>query len=290
MKRTARACWRTSLLGWLLLAVVQTAAAQAPAAHLTQAFFYIEADAGWDAPVRVPAAVAQHAHTNTAATVALPHVRPRALASSGATLDALPEVAWYRLTVPPGTSTPQALHDALFLYLPRWQTIGTVAVYADSQLAWRTGGSRVWNSFNRPLWVPLAQDTSEPVPTVVWIRMASQQGVGGALSTAWIGTGDDLLWRWRLRNWLQTDLVSLTTGAYSIIGLFALAVWCVRRREPLYALFFLASVAHAMRAAHYVMGEQPPVLPDAWFGWITVNAVSWTQMCVFAFAFRVHGK
>ncbi|MFN3436889.1 MAG: sensor histidine kinase [Acidovorax sp.] len=287
MKRTARACWRTSLFGWVLLAVAQTAAAQEPATHLTQAFFYIEADAGWDAPVRVPAAVE---HQVDAAAVALPHVRPRALASSSDTQAAPPEVAWYRLTVPPGASTPQALHDALFLYLPRWQTIGTVAVYADSQLAWRTGGNRVWNSFNRPLWVPLAQDPREQVPTVVWIRMASQQGVGGALSSAWIGTGDALLWRWRLRSWLQTDLVSLTTGAYSVIGLFALAVWCVRRREPLYALFFLASVAHAMRAAHYVMGEPPPMLPDAWFGWMTVNAVSWTQMCVFAFAFRVHGK
>jgi signal transduction histidine kinase len=49
-------------------------------------------------------------------------------------------------------------------------------------------------------------------------------------------------------------------------------------------------VAHALRSAHYVMGEQPPVLPDAWFGWITVNSVAWVQICVFAFAFRVHRK
>ena len=38
------------------------------------------------------------------------------------------------------------------------------------------------------------------------------------------------------------------------------------------------------------MGEQPPLLPDGWFGWMTVNSVGWVQVCVFAFAFRVHRK
>jgi signal transduction histidine kinase len=147
----------------------------------------------------------------------------------------------------------------------------------------------VWNSFNRPLWVALADAADGPRPSTVLVRMASQQGVGGALSTAWTGTADALLWRYRVRSWLQSDLVGLTAGSFLVIGLFSLAVWCVRRRESLYALFFAASVVNALRTPHYTMGDLPPMLPDAWFGWFTVNSLGWTMVCVFLFSFRVHG-
>jgi signal transduction histidine kinase len=274
----------------LLLVAPAAASAQSPVAesgavHLTQARLVPEPGGDWVAPAEVPASIAQAAD---GAVVALPHVRPRAVAAAEDTVHAPPEVAWYRLDVPDSLHPAQAQPAALFVYLPRWQTIGTVAVYAGERQVWRSRGSRVWNSFNRPLWVPLAQAGGEPAPRVVWIRVASQRGVGSALSTAWLGTEDELLWRWRVRSWLQTDLISLTAGAFFVIGLFSLAVWCVRRREPMYGLFFAASVIHALRSAHYVMGDQPPLLPDNWFGWITVNSVAWSQMCIFAFAFRVH--
>ncbi len=38
------------------------------------------------------------------------------------------------------------------LYIPRWQTIGTVAIYVDGVVAWQARGSRVWNSFTNPGW------------------------------------------------------------------------------------------------------------------------------------------
>ncbi|RZJ25826.1 MAG: histidine kinase [Haliea sp.] len=285
MKRTARACWRISLALAIGLAALLPAAWAQPA-HLLQAVRVPEAGAGWDAPATVPPAIAT---TPDAATVTLPHVQPRAIAAAQTTALALPEVGWYRLDIPASLRAP-ANPGEVVLYLPRWQTVGNITVYAGDRLAWRSSGSRVWNSFNRPLWVPLAEAAAAPVPEVVWIRLASQPGVGGAISTARVGTADELRWRWRLRSWLQTELISLTAGAFVVVGLFSFAVWCVRRREPIYVLFFAAAVAHALRSAHYVMGEQPPVLPDAWFGWITVNSVAWVQICVFAFAFRVHRK
>ena len=213
--------------------------------------------------------------------VALPHHRHRSLAADSSTVAAPPEVRWYRWPVTGGDRTTH-------LYLPRWQTIGTVAVYADGQLVYRTRGSRVWNSFNRPLWVPLAEATGAP-PSVVMIRMASQQGVGGAISTAWLGPEASLQWRYRVRLWLQSDLINLTAASFVVIGLFSMAVWCVRRRESLYALFFVTSVFGALRALHYTVGDLPPVLPDAWFGWITVNSLAWTMVSVFLFSFHVHG-
>lgn len=248
--------------------------------HIRSAQWRIEPGAPWDAPATMPAALADAAPWQN---TDLPHHRSRSLAADSRTVEAPPEVAWYRLAVPPG---------ATHLYLPRWQTIGTVAVYADGRLAYRTRGSRVWNSFNRPLWVPLvesAEAAQGAPPAAVFIRMASQQGVGGAISTAWLGTEEALLWRYRVRLWLQSDLVGLTAASFVVIGLFSLAVWCVRRRESLYALFFATSVVNALRALHYTMGDLPPVLPDAWFGWFTVNSLGWSMVCVFLFSFRVHG-
>ncbi|HVE51939.1 MAG TPA: ATP-binding protein, partial [Ramlibacter sp.] len=124
----------------------------------------------------------------------------------------------------------------------------------------------------------------------VHVRLASQQGVGSALSTLWIGTEDALLWRHRVRTFLQADLIAQSSAAFLILGLFSFAVWCVRRHEPMYALFFAASLGHLGRMLHYVVGDHPPLLPDDWFGWMTVNSVGWVMMCVFAFAFQVHGR
>lgn len=285
MKRIARACWRISAALALGLAACLPVA-RAEAVHLLRAVAIDESgEAGWDAPSAVPPAVTAGRGTE----VALPHAKPRAVASSSSTALAQPDVVWYRLELPPRAAAGIAPHELVF-YLPRWQTVGTVAVYAGDRLAWQSSGSRVWNSFNRPLWVPLAEAADAPAPGVVWIRMASQPGVGGAVSTAWAGSADDLRWRLRVRMLLQVDLIGVTAGAFLVIGLFALAVWCVRRDEPMYALVFLAAAAHAVRNVHKLVGDQPPWLPDAWFGWMTVNSLAWGQMLIFAFAFRLHGR
>lgn len=284
MKRIARACCAISAA--LAFGLLAAAPVDAEPSHLPGAAFVEEAGAGWDAPAAVPPEVAARADDRS---VTLPHAKPRAVAAPDATALAQPEVAWYRFDIPRQLRAAAAPQELVF-YLPRWQTVGSMAVYVGDRLAWRSSGSRVWNAFNRPLWVPLAQAPDAGVPDAVWVRMATQPGVGGAVSTAWAGRAEDLRWRYRLRMLLQVDLVGVTAGAFLVIGLFSLAVWCVRRNEPVYALVFAAAVAHAVRSAHYLVGEQPPWLPDAWFGWMTVNALAWGQVFVFAFAFRLHGR
>lgn len=298
MQPTSRACWLISkCVACLLLAMGLVACSgRGPgdgAAHIGQAAFRMEPGAGWEPPPEPPKAL-QDAGGWT--PVPLPHARPRSLAESNASLQAPPDVAWYRLTVPPGLPKQE-----LFLYLPRWQTIGIVAVYVDGHLVYRTRGSRVWNSFNRPLWVALsgsgrssdgspAEGSAGVQARAVWVRMASQQGVGGALSTAWVGTEDALLWRYNLRRFVQNDLISHTGAAFVVIGLFALAVGLVRRREPTYALFFAVSVVCVLRNWHYVVDDRPLPVPDDWFGWLTVNALGWAMVSTFAFAWQVHRK
>jgi hypothetical protein len=69
------------------------------------------------------------------------------------------DVLWWRLRAPGAVRAGEDVH----LYLPRWQTVGTVGVYADGQLIYRTRGSRVWNGSNRPLWLPLPRGDRKSV-------------------------------------------------------------------------------------------------------------------------------
>ncbi len=296
MPPTNRACSLIKVAAlWLLSAWLAACSGQGQggeALHLRQAGFRLQASAGWEPPPELPFSEQEAQGAQDPHEVPLPHARPRSLAERNASLQAAPEVAWYRLILPPGLPEQE-----LFLYLPRWQTIGIVAVYVDGRIVYRTRGSRVWNSFNRPLWVPLGGGNSnsnrsggaEP-PHTVWVRMASQQGVGGALSTAWVGTEDALLWRYNLRRFVQNDLISHASAAFLVIGLFALAVGLVRRREPIYLLFFAVAVTCGLRNLHYVVDDWPLPVPDDWFGWLTVNALGWAMVAAFAFALRVHRK
>lgn len=119
--------------------------------------------------------------------------------------------------------------------------------------------------------------------------MASQQGVGGAISTAWVGGEGELLWRYQVRSWLQADFTAMAAGAFVVIGIFAFAVWCVRRSEVMYVLFFATSVANALRMVQFTMGDVPLPISDDWFGWLTANSLGWSLVCVFLFTVRVHG-
>ena len=76
--------------------------------------------------------------------VSLPHVRARAAAGDPTRTGQPPEVAWYRTHVP--AAALEATPERPRLYIPRWQTVGTVAIYAGEALVWQTRGSRVWNT------------------------------------------------------------------------------------------------------------------------------------------------
>lgn len=271
---------------WLWLALGAAPAQAAPPQwRVDQAVLLHQPGAGWDAPAAVPRS---DMDITAGESVTLPHARARSVATPGYALDAQPEVVWYRL------AWPEALAHAgdapLALYLPRWQTIGNVAVYVDGVRLHGTGdqgGSRVWNSFNRPLWVPLGPAGAAHE---VLLRMASQPGVGGAVSRAWVGPVPELLASYRLRTWLQVDLLAIVSAVYVALGLMALAVWCVRRHDMPYLLFFAASLAHGMRVVHFTLGDQPLLLSDAWFGWLTVNAAGWSVLFIYLFVLRIHGQ
>lgn len=238
--------------------------------HLTTANFWLSPSSVWEPPHSLAqAGDGVEAPDTPWEEVDLPHARARELASP---LDAAarpPKVMWYRMQVP--AKALAASPRGARLYIPRWQTIGTLAVYGNDRLLWQSRGSRVWNSFNRPVWIDLGGVVPDGTALVVYVRMASMQGAGGALSSMWVGQAETLVLSWRVRSLLQADGVAFSRGSYLVIGLFALVLWLVRRRrnESMYLLFFLLSVFHLLATLPYLMGNESVGIPDVWFAWIT---------------------
>jgi signal transduction histidine kinase len=215
--------------------------------------------------------------------VPLPHRLRRGVANgTGARIG----TAWFRFDVPadPGW----AAGGRLRLYMPRWQTIGQVAVYADGQLLYRSVASPVWNGFNHPLWIPL-DGAKAHTPMRILVRIDHLEGAGLALSSLWVGDQHELALRHWVREWLQAELPYLASAAFLVIGLFAFGVWLLRR-EPAYGLFFATSVLFWLRALHYHLGLEPLPISDSWFGWLTVNSNSWLIPCIYFLGLRLHGQ
>ncbi|WP_232245699.1 sensor histidine kinase [Delftia acidovorans] len=252
--------------------------------QLRQAQLWASPSQRWEPPVALEAA--DDAVLGAATPwreVDLPYAGDRAVSGSGDLALAPPEVRWFRAVVPPGAlaPTPQGAR----LYIPRWQTVGTVAVYVDGKLAWQTRGSRVWNSFNRPVWLDLGGLAQPGRPLQVHVRMAGQQGVGGALSSLWAGPAESLRLSWRLRSLLQADLVVYTAGSYLVLGLFALALWTLQRRrgDVVFLLFFLMSLCQLLGSLQFMVDGEGLALSDGWFSWLTLAGLMGATVAAFHF-------
>lgn len=276
MKPAARACWHPSraLAAWLFFVAAFCAAAPGDtslaAHHFTQARVLTQAVAApSDEPPRKLEATAL---AGTWQPVALPYTWPRAVVPFGTGAEGPWQVTWVEFDLR-GLS-PAQTEDA-YLYLPRWQTIGRMAVYADERLVYRSSGDVVWNGFNFPLWLPLGSEgTQRTPPKVLRLRVESLTSAGGAVSSAWVGPRLALASRFQWRRLLQSRISEIMSFAVMGLGLFALLVWLLRRRESIYLLFAVYTLFMALRGLHYYMGVDPLPIASAWFGWITVNSVN----------------
>jgi len=292
MKPEIRACWRARLdhptrVVFLLLGLAFCAAGCAsgsgdPAAHLVRAQLLSADAAGFTPPpFRVSDAALPAGGWQD---VALPHTVPRAILGPS---DAGRVVTdWYRLDLAGVAPSAEAIH----LYLPRWKTIGELAIYGDGALLYQSEGSRVYNGYNHPLLLRLNGAAGVPAPASVLLRINRLQAGGSALSTVWVGTAQQLVWRYQVRAFFQNQLPFVGVSAYLALGLFSLAVWCKRRHESLYLLFFITSAAAFLRMQHYYIGGNYLPLPDVWMQWITVSSLMWLIVLVNSFMERLHKR
>jgi signal transduction histidine kinase len=195
------------------------------------------------------------------------------------------QVSWYGLEVP-------ALPDdgeQLYVYIPRWKSDGSLAVYADRALVYQSHANPQWNGSNQPIWIALPRTTSSHPPRTLDLRLQHVRGIGGAFSSVWIGTHRQLAPRHDLRDFFQVRLPAFSAASFLATGVFALFVWFSRRGEPIYLLFFLMSVVCFLRMLHTFVGLEPLIVSDAWFGWITVNSLYWMMIVLHLFAAQLHG-
>jgi signal transduction histidine kinase len=206
----------------------------------------------------------------------LPHAWSRAMLTGGGELAR--ETHWLQLSLadlPPDVHTDRrAATQGLVLYLPRWQAVGRIAVYADDRRVYRSGGDPAWSAFNVPLWVPLNAGGSLPRPSVVRVRIDSVAGAGGSVSSLWIGPASDLAAMHDLRETLQTGLMEHLSVAALALALFAFVLWLLDRRERLFLLFAVFALVWLLRGLRFQVGTEPLPIPAAWFGWIINNSAN----------------
>ncbi|RZJ21078.1 MAG: sensor histidine kinase [Haliea sp.] len=256
------------------------------AAHLVQAQLLSVAGSGFTPP---PAQVADAALPASGwQGIGLPYVARRdirALSGAGRTL-----TDWYRLDLSGLPASAETSAEPVHLYIPRWKTIGQLAIYGDGALLYQSEGSVVHNGYNHPLLLRLNGAAGMPAPATVLLRIDRLQASGSALSTVWVGTAQQLVWRYQVRAFLQNQLPFVGVSAFLALGLFSLAVWCKRRQESLYLLFFITSAAAFVRMQHYYIGGNLLPLSDAWMQWITVSSLMWLIVLVNSFMERVHKR
>lgn len=196
------------------------------------------------------------------------------------------QTVWYRFVL---NAAQQTHAGNLYFYLPRWQTVGQVALYGDGRLLWQSEGDLVWNGFNQPLWISL-DPPGQARPHVLLLRMDSVPGFGGGISSAWVGPEETLLWRYQTRLTIQAHLMLAASVAFAVLGLFSFSVWLKRRHESMYLLCFVASLCFVARYIHFITPLNTTLISSAWFGWLSVNSVSWMVAVILLFNFRLCNK
>ena len=173
------------------------------------------------------------------------------------------------------------------IYIPRWQTIGKIAIYVDEQLVHVSKTGPVWNGFNHPLLIKLGEPRQKEYEVI--IRVDSLKSAGLAISNIYTGPVDELHSSYSWRTILQTRFPEIANSAFLLIGFFSLALWSRHRNESIYLLFFVVAVFSYLRCLQYYIGIEPLVISENWFSWLNVISSGWLVIFTYAFCFRLHG-
>jgi signal transduction histidine kinase len=268
----------------LALALIGVFAVSRPSGiHLTEANVLIQDTDGYARPPRTvdPRAIAGHWQR-----VGLPYApHPKILPRQAADVAVTPtQTTWYHFRLPADARPP----TEAYLYIPRWKSDGEIAIYVDGALHYQSHANLQWNGSNQPLWIAFDDTEGGNPPHDILVRLRHVRGIGGALSSLWVGGYAQVGPAYMARNFFQAQLPYIGSAAFLACGLFALFVWFGRRRETLYLLFFTMTVLTFVRTMHNYMGQDRLPISDPWFGWLTVNSIMWMIPNLHLFLTRIH--
>ncbi|WP_421954671.1 sensor histidine kinase [Polaromonas sp.] len=216
--------------------------------------------------------------------VELPRVIDKPTASGAGKLPVV--TTWLRVRL----DALQGMKGPTHFYLIRWLAAGQIAVYADGQLHYRSTGSAVWNLFNHPaLLLPLNLTADSPPPRTLLIRLDSLSTPEAAISSFYAGDSDSLVEMAAKRDWLAYQLPFMCSAAFLAVGFFSLAVWVVRR-QPANLYLFAIALLSSTRRWHFQLGPEKLIVSDAWFIWLTLNALMWQSLITHYFLQFLHGR
>lgn len=277
--------WALALVALLLAAPPAAADAPVGMLHVVAAEMQDVAGASF-APA--PASVDSASLPAAWRAVALPHarasdvLRQAGAAAAGGGPGAAVTTTWYRLTLPAFQPAPVAL----MLYAARLKAYGPIAVYVDGQLLHQRqldGASWYW----APLWLAVDAGQRAAAPREILFRMQHARASHTALASVWLGSTEQIGWRYQGRQWLQVYLPLMCIGAFIAVGLFSAVVWFRGGAGLGYGLFALLAAAQFVRALGFY-GEVR--LANDWFAWLMLNSLFWVMTLVHAFQVLTHGR
>jgi signal transduction histidine kinase len=214
--------------------------------------------------------------------VDLPHVLPRQVVTQPASREELIRdsvTAWYRIDVP----FTIASANVSGIYLPRWNTWGSLSIYVDGELVYSSLDERALVGFNQPLLVriPAGRDVRG---TSIVVRVDSPRVIGSVVSSVWVGSFVELQHMFAARRWMQARIPEISAAVMLSLGIFALCFWLLRRKETAFLFFFLLTALYFVRNLRLFADDW--VLDERWFGWIAVHSQGLLTVVTYLFALR----
>lgn len=192
-----------------------------------------------------------------AKTVTLPHVLDsRDYAPAGSTVR-------YTLRV-----NLTALPDKpVGIYVRKMSLSGAVDVNGQFFSACEHGELKELRCLHRPYLFAVPASFWKLGPNELHIDVYANARQSNGLSTVWVGdieALDSRFYRWRY--WLHVDLMTGLSWLSALLGVMALAVSAVLRKNPVYLWFGLTSLVNALASAS-VFTARPPI-DSEWFSWL----------------------
>lgn len=193
---------------------------------------------------------------------------------------------WLRIVDAPRGNTPGPRALAYGAYLP---TGSAAVLYVDGRRVMATDPT-LSNAWQRPVLftLPYGADGGRGEHTLALSFDCKVGFMGCGVPSLRVGALGPVTDYFEQQNFLRIDAPRVGSVAILLVGAFALLFWIRRRHEVVYALFFCASLLWTLRTLHYHLSRYP--LPPDWFGWVTVNSLTWLSVTVYLFAFRLHGE